>query len=58
MFLARNKIIPPKLWYHNPNIKNKDNKTVSDYLKQKGIPIPNEWYNVKMKNIEKKPEFI
>lgn len=50
MFLARNKIIPPKLWYHNPNIKNKDNKTVSDYLKQKGIPIPNEWYNVKIKN--------
>ena len=33
MLLASNGIIPPKQWIHDPNIKNKVNKTVSFYLK-------------------------
>ena len=30
MLLAENKIVPPDDWFHNPNIKNKERKTVRD----------------------------
>ena len=51
MILALNGIIPPKEWYHNPNIKcdfiNKEGKlirgSVEDYLEYHNIPVPQEW---------------
>ena len=45
MLLASKGIIPPKEWIHDPNIRNFKNKTVSDLLKEKHIPVPNEWYD-------------
>lgn len=30
MLLAENKIVPPNDWFHDPNIKNKEGKTVRD----------------------------
>ena len=50
MFLANKGIIPPKEWLHNPNITNRYNETVSDLLKGSNIPVPNEWYDDKMKD--------
>ena len=32
MILAKNSIIPPNEWYHDPTIKNKENKSVASYL--------------------------
>ena len=53
MHLANNKIIPPKEWYHNPNIRDNNHHTVAHYLKTHNIPVPNEWYDESMKNIPK-----
>ena len=43
MFLVKNKVIPSKYWVHDLSIKNNDNKTVYDILKDKHMPIPPEW---------------
>ena len=32
MYLANNRIIPPKQWIHDPNIKDNNNRTVAYYL--------------------------
>ena len=58
MYLANNKIIPPKEWIHDPNIKDEYNQTVADYLARNNFPISNEWYDETMKNKQKNPEFI
>ena len=58
MHLANNKIIPPKEWYHNPNIRDNNHHTVAHYLKTHNIPVPNEWYDESMKDIPKNPEFV
>lgn len=58
MLLAYKGIIPPKEWNHDPNIKNKKNKTVADILKENHIPLPNEWYDDKMKYVKRNPKFI
>lgn len=34
IYLAKNKIIPPKEFIHNRTLKNKEGKTVYDYLKE------------------------
>ena len=33
MIFAKKGKIPPKEWYHNPTIKNKEGKTVEDILR-------------------------
>ena len=43
MILALNSIIPPKEWYHNPEIKDKDSNTVCYYLWDNGIIVPDNW---------------
>ena len=58
MILVYNEIIPPKEWIHDPNITNKNNKTVADILKEEHLPIPNEWYDNNMKDVERKSEFV
>ena len=35
MILVKERIIPPKQWIHDPNIKDKYNNTVADYFKEK-----------------------
>lgn len=46
MFIAKNQFIPPQNWMHNYNIKNKDNKTLKDILKENHLPVPLKWkYN-------------
>ena len=42
MCLAENEIIPPKEWYHNPNINSKYFNTVAEILANKGIIPPKE----------------
>ena len=32
MLLAKNKIIPPNIWFHDPNIKDDEDHTVCYYL--------------------------
>ena len=57
--MAENGIIPPKEWYHNPNIKNNYGWTVAHCLKLNNLPVPNEWYDDKeMTDKEKNPDFI
>ena len=53
MFLANNGKIPSKEWIHDPNIKDKNNNTVADYLRNNYLPISNEWYDNKMINYSK-----
>ena len=43
MILAYNGITPPKEWYHNPELQNKDGKTVEIYLMEKNIFVPDMW---------------
>ena len=43
MYLASNGIIPPKEWYHNPELRNNKGETVEDILTQKNIEVPKEW---------------
>ena len=45
MKLVYNGIIPPKEWIHDPNIRDRWNKTVSYYLEENCLPIPNIWYD-------------
>ena len=46
MFIAKNQFIPPQNWMHNYNIKNKDDKTLKDILKENNLPVPLKWkYN-------------
>ena len=33
-------------------------KTIADYIYENKLPIPNTWYNSKMKNKVKNPKFI
>jgi len=40
MLLASNSIIPPKEWYHDPNITNKHGITVAIYLLLNNIEVP------------------
>ena len=40
MILVLNGIIPPKEWYHDPNIKNNYGDTVAMILAYKGIIPP------------------
>ena len=58
MILVKERIIPPKEWIHDPNIKDKYNNTVANKLKYNNLPVPNEWYDEKMKNTLKNPYFI
>lgn len=37
--------MPPREWMHNYNIKDKNNKTLKDYLKDNNLPIPEHWKN-------------
>ena len=32
MYLAKNKIIPPKQWYHDPNLQSQHGMTVAMYV--------------------------
>ena len=43
MYLASKGVIPPKEWYHNPELRNSNGETVEDILRQKGINVPKEW---------------
>jgi len=43
MLLAKNGIVPPKEWYHDPNIKNDWSETVAILLARNGILPPKEW---------------
>lgn len=43
MLLAYHKIIPPKLLYHNPLLKNKYDDTVAAILARYGIIPPKQW---------------
>ena len=45
MKLAEYGIIPDRQWNHDPNLKDIDNKTVTDYLIKNKFLIPNEWYD-------------
>ncbi len=45
MYLAKKEIIPPKEWYHDPNIKNEQNKSVCNYLCENNLFIENKWYS-------------
>ena len=38
--LTNNKIIPPKEWEHNPEIKNRDGETVGYLLSKNNIEVP------------------
>ena len=58
MYLAINRIIPPKQCIHDPNIKDGNKNTVAYYLKNVYLPVSNEWYDKKMKNVPKNPDFI
>ena len=40
MYLASNKIIPPKEWEHKPSLQNEDGWTVAMILAKKGINPP------------------
>ena len=43
MHLVNNGIIPPECWNHDSTIKNKNDKTVEDYLLEKGKEVPEHW---------------
>ena len=43
MRLAMKGIIPDEKYYHDPELKNNDGKTVCYYLWDNGIPVPEEW---------------
>ena len=43
MLLAKREIIPPKEWYHKPELKNDLCHTVAMYLAVYGIIPPKEW---------------
>ena len=43
MILAKHGIIPPKEWYHDPELRNKANWTVAMFLIKKNIIPPEEW---------------
>ena len=58
MLLAKDGIVPPKQWIHDPNIKDKGYYTVVRYLKENKLPVPNEWYDDSMKDEKRNPEFI
>ena len=45
MWLAFKGIIPPKEWYHNPEIKNSYNDTVAILLAGNKIIPLHEWYH-------------
>ena len=40
MILAKNGIIPPKEWYHDPNLVNNEGRTVCYFLFINSINIP------------------
>lgn len=42
MLLAKY-IIPPKEWYHDPELTDNNGHTVSYYLKENNIKVPEEW---------------
>ena len=46
MYLASNKILPPKEWYHNPLLINEHNGTVAVILINKGVLPPKEWEHI------------
>ena len=43
MWFAFRGIIPPKEWYHDPNLEVEDGMTVATILALSGIPPPKEW---------------
>ena len=43
MLFALNRIIPPKEWYHDPFLRNKDGETVAIRLAFREIIPPKEW---------------
>ena len=43
MLLSMKGEIPSKENYHDPELKNKENKTVCYYLWNNGIEVPNNW---------------
>ena len=43
MRLAIKGIIPDEKYYHDPELKNNDGKTVCYYLWDNGISVPEEW---------------
>jgi len=43
MILARNGIIPPKEWYHDPTLTNKNGYTVAEILIDNKIAPPGIW---------------
>ena len=45
MILAKNKIIPPKQWYHKPDLQGKDNYTTAMYIADNCKCIPDECWN-------------
>ena len=45
MYLAINKIIPPKEWYHDPMLQYIWGETVAMFLAWKGIIPPKEWHH-------------
>ena len=52
MILASKGIIPPKEWYHDPKLKNNDNKTVALLLIFKCETLPNEWlYDINIEDL-------
>ena len=43
MYLALHKIPAPMEWWHNPELRNKDRKTVCYYLWLNGTYVPDYW---------------
>ena len=43
MILAYKRIIPPREWMHDYDIKNNFNKSINDYLRDNYLPVPKYW---------------
>ena len=52
MWISERKEIPPKEWYHNPELTNSDNQTVAMLLVSRYIIPPKEWCYDPLKNFD------
>ena len=40
--------MPPRCWMHNYDIKDKDGKTLKDFLEDSNLPVPYHWHDEDM----------
>ena len=45
MFLAKKKIMPPREWMHDYNLKDSDNRSLKYHLKNNNLLVPYHWYD-------------